>query len=274
MAGAAAIRYAHREKGHRNPCEAPGVREVLSGIRRNPPPQKDVKRGRPVRRRVDPLQPKMLGQLLANIPTTTQLGRRDRALLLLGFAAALRRSELVALRVEDLQFDLAKGLLVTITASKTDQEGKGALVAVPYGERNERLCPVRAVSAWLQHARIEEGPVFRQIRRGDKIAPLRKKPAAKGVIVDETDPNTFVEVGLSDQSVALVVKRRAKEAELNEKLVARLAGHSLRAGYATAAAAAGIEERKIVNVTRHKNLDVLRGYIRPAIAFDDVGRVL
>ena len=266
---AAAIRYQHHTKGHPNPCEAPGVRAVLSGIRRRPKP-KDGKR-----RKVDPLRPTTLGLLLAHIPTTTHLGRRDRALLLLGFAAALRRSELVALTVEDLEFDLEKGLLVTVTSSKTDQEGKGTLVAVPYaGEGNERLCPVRAVSAWLQHARIEEGPVFRHIRRGDAIAPLRKVPAAEGVDVDEDDPDTFIEVGLSDQSVALIVKRRAEAADLDAKLVSKLAGHSLRSGYATAAAAAGIEERKIANVTRHKNLDVLRGYIRPAIAFDDVGHVL
>ena len=76
---------------------------------------------------------------------------------------------------------------------------------------------------------------------------------------------------LSDQSVALIVKRRAKQAGLLPTL---LSGHSLRAGYATAAAAAGVEERKIANVTRHKNLPVLRGYIRAATAFDDVGKVL
>ena len=83
--------------------------------------------------------------------------------------------------------------------------------------------------------------------------------------------DTLTDQRLSDQSVALIVKRRAQAAGLPPAL---LSGHSLRAGYATAAAAAGVEERKIANVTRHKNLPVLRGYIRAATAFDDVGEVL
>ena len=119
---------------------------------------------------------------------------------------------------------------------------------MPYARARDR-CAVRALQAWLQAAAIHRGPVFRQMRRGDTLTDRR----------------------LSDQSVALIVKRRAAGAGLPH---APLSGHSLRAGYATAAAAAGVEERKIANVTRHKNLTVLRGYIRPATAFDDVGEVL
>lgn len=138
-------------------------------------------------------------------------------------------------------------------------------VSVRYAsEGNESLCPVRAVSAWLQHARIEHGPVFRQMRRGDTLVPLRAS----------REGDTVVEVGLGAQSVALVVKRRAREAGLDPKVVEKLAAHSLRAGYVASAAAAGIDERKIANVTRHKNLDVLRGYIRTASSLDDVGQVL
>ncbi|MGH2928431.1 MAG: tyrosine-type recombinase/integrase, partial [Solirubrobacteraceae bacterium] len=132
--------------------------------------------------------------------------------------------------------------------SKADQEQHGAVVAVPYAQDPSR-CAVRALRRYLDTASIHRGPVFRQMRRGDHLTGRR----------------------LSDQSVALIVKRRAQAAGVPPAL---LSGHSLRAGYATAAAGAGVEERKIANVTRHKNLPVLRGYIRAATAFDDVGEVL
>ena len=150
--------------------------------------------------------------------------------------------------VEELEFDAARGLKLTIGKSKTDQEQAGAQVAVPYARARDR-CAVRALQAWLHAAEIHRGPVFRRMRRGD----------------------TLTEQRLTDQSVALIIKRRAQAAGVRPEL---LSGHSLRAGYATAAAAAGVEERKIANVTRHKNLPVLRGYIRAATAFDDVGEVL
>ena len=114
---------------------------------------------------------------------------RDRALLLLGFAAALRRSELVALDVSDLEFDAARGLLVTVRRSKADQEQEGARVAVPYALEPER-CAVRALRRYLDAAAIHRGPVFRQVRRGDHLTDRR----------------------LSDQSVALIVKRRTQAA--------------------------------------------------------------
>jgi site-specific recombinase XerD len=189
-----------------------------------------------------------LARLVDPIDTAMLAGLRDRALLLLGFAAALRRSELVALDVEDLHFDAARGLLVTVRRSKADQEQEGAEVAVPYAQDPDR-CAVRSLRRYLDAARIHHGPVFRQMRRGDNLTDRR----------------------LSDQSVALILKRRAEAAGVPPAL---LSGHSLRAGYATAAAAAGVEERKIANVARHRNLPVLRGYIRAATAFDDVGKVL
>jgi integrase len=111
---------------------------------------------------------------------------------------------------------------------------------------------VRALSQWLPAAKIHRGPVFRRMRRGDTVGAER----------------------LTDQSAALIIKSRARAAHLPAELLPKLSGHSLRAGYATAAAAAEIEERKIANVTRHKNITVLRRYIRAATAFDDVGEVL
>ena len=240
---AAAIAAAHRAQDHPNPCDSGAVAAVMSGIRRQV--------GTDQLRRAAPLELEPLQLVLAPIDTATLAGLRDRALLLLGFAAALRRSELVALDVEDLEFDTARGLKLTIRKSKTDQQQAGAQVAVPYARETDR-CAVRALSQWLQAAKIHRGPVFRRMRRGDTVGAER----------------------LTDQSVALIIKSRARAAHLPAELLPKLSGHSLRAGYATAAAAAGIEERKIANVTRHKNITVLRRYIRSATAFDDVGEVL
>ena len=125
-------------------------------------------------------------------------------------------------------------------------------MAVPYARAGNDLCPVRALQVYLEAAGIHRGPVFRRMRRGDTLTSER----------------------LSDQSVALIIKRRAADAGIRAEELTTLSGHSLRAGYATAAAAAGVEERKIANVTRHRNLPVLRAYIRAATAFDDVGEVL
>ena len=237
---AAAIAWVHRGHDQPNPCDSAAVQQVLAGIRRQ--------HGTAPRRRARPLELDPLAQLVEAIDTDTLAGLRDRALLLLGFAGALRRSELVALDVEDLDFDPGRGLLVTVRRSKTDQEQAGARVAVPYA-RDATRCAVRALRRWLEAAGLHRGPVFRRMQRGARIGRSR----------------------LSDQSVALIVKRRARTAGLPPEL---LSGHSLRAGYATSAARAGIEERKIANVNRHKNLPVLRSYIRAATAFDDVGEIL
>ncbi|MGZ4288790.1 MAG: tyrosine-type recombinase/integrase [Solirubrobacteraceae bacterium] len=141
---------------------------------------------RPAAGKAQPLELEPLARLVEPIDTSTLAGLRDRAVLLFGFAAALRRSELVALDVSDLHLDAARGLLVTIRRSKADQEQEGAQVAVPYAEEPDR-CAVRALARYLDAAGIHRGPVFRQLRRGDNLTDQR----------------------LSDQSVALIVKRRA-----------------------------------------------------------------
>jgi integrase len=242
----AAIAAAHRDQNQPNPCDSASVRRVLSGIRRE--------HGVAPERRATPLDLDPLRAVIEQLDHQerehgqTLAGRRDRALILLGFAAALRRSELVALDVEQLQFT-PRGLLVTITKSKTDQDQAGQTVAVPYATASDQRCAVRAVRAWLQTAGIYRGAVFRRLRRGDHVSPDR----------------------LTAQSVALVLKRRAQAAG---RAPEQLSGHSLRSGYITAAAAAGVEERKIQNVSRHKDIGVLRSYVRAANAFDDVGEVL
>jgi integrase len=178
---AAAIAAAHRAQDEPNPCDSGAVAAALAGIRRE--------RGIRPLRKAQPLELEPLARLVEPIDTATLAGLRDRALLLLGFAAALRRSELVALDVEDLGFDAGRGLLVTIGRSKADQEQEGAQVAVPYAQELDR-CAVRALRRYLDAAGLYRGPVFRQLRRGDNVTDRR----------------------LSDQSVALIVKRRAQAA--------------------------------------------------------------
>jgi integrase len=181
-----------------------------------------------------------LKRMLEQLPST-RVGLRDRALLLLGFAGAFRRSELVGLDVADLEFARA-GLIVTLRKSKTDQEGKSRRLGIPFGS-SEATCPVRSLQSWLESARIVEGPVFRSLDRFQRVQPGR----------------------LSDKAVALVVKRRAKAVGLDP---ARYAGHSLRAGLATSAAAAGASERVIMSQTGHRSADMVRKYIREGNLFN------
>ena len=135
-----------------------------------------------------------------------------------------------------------EGLRVTIRRSKGDQEGAGATIAIPAGRR---LKPVQHLDAWLERAGIDEGPLFRRLSQcGTRVLPAR----------------------MSDRSVAEIVKARAKAAGLDP---ARFSGHSLRAGFLTAAAQAGASIWKMQEQSRHKSLDVLSGYVRSARLFDD-----
>jgi integrase len=185
--------------------------------------------------------------MLQAIPPSTHARRRDRALLLTGIAGAFRRSELVALDVEDVRF-VPEGMLVSIRRSKTDQDGAGATLAIAYGDRPD-FCAVRALRTWLEHAEISTGPIFRRIRAGDRLTADR----------------------LTDRSVALIVKRHAEPVGLSPEL---FAGHSLRSGGITAAVREGHDERELARLSRHKNMDVLRGYIRRESAFEDAAQVL
>jgi integrase len=151
------------------------------------------------------------------------------------FGGAFRRSELVALDVGDLDFSSA-GLVVTLRRSKTDQEGRSRRIGIPYGS-TEKHCPVRSVQLWLESARIVDGPVFRALDRFQRVQPGR----------------------LSDKAVARIVKRRAAAVGLDPD---RYAGHSLRAGLATSAAAGGASERVIMAQTGHRSADMVRRYIR------------
>jgi integrase len=167
-------------------------------------------------------------------------GLRDRSLLLLGFAGAFRRSELVALDVADLQF-CNGGLRVTIRKSKTDQDGLGATIAIVPGST---ACPVRAVRAWIKAAKISDGALFRPLTRKGKVSNRR----------------------LSGRAVAEVVKKYARRAGLRAM---DFSGHSLRSGFLTSAAARGASIFKMMDVSRHKSVDTLRSYVRDAEMFRD-----
>ena len=224
-----AIASAHRAGGHESPTRAEAVRLVWAGIRRE---HGTAQQGKA------PLVTADVAAMVAALPRGP-LGVRDRALLLVGFAGAFRRSELVALDVADVE-RTAAGLVVTIRRSKTDQEGAGRKLGIPAG-KNPRTCPVRALRAWLELARIQDGPLFRGVDRHGNVLGR-----------------------LSDRGVARAVKRAAERAGLDPE---RYAGHSLRAGLATAAAAAGVEERVIARQTGHRSMVVLRRYIRDGELF-------
>jgi site-specific recombinase XerD len=225
------ISQAHLTAGHESPTRHAAVRAVWQGIKRA---KGTVMQGK------SPTLIEDIRCMIEHLPKGKLLSVRDRCLLLLGFAGAMRRSELVGLDVEDIQ-DTGEGLVVTIRRSKTDQEGAGRKIGLPYGS-TPLTCPVRAFREWRAASGIETGPLFRGINRHGKMQGTR----------------------LTDQVVAKVVKRAliaaSREAEA-------FAGHSLRAGLATQAALNGVNERSIQEQTGHKSLPILRRYIREGSLF-------
>lgn len=228
----ASISKAHSAERYESPTAMKHTRvaEVWQGIKRSLGTAQCVKA---------PAETHVLKGMLARLPENV-LGVRDRALLLLGFAGAFRRSELVALDVADVQ-ETHEGLVVNLRKSKTDQEGAGRKVGIPYGSTLE-TCPVRMLKEWLKVSGITAGALFPSISRHGRTG-LR----------------------LTDQSVALIVKRYVP-AGLDKAVYS---GHSLRAGLATSAAVAGASERSIMDQTRHKSVAMVRRYIRDSNLFRD-----
>jgi site-specific recombinase XerD len=226
----AAIRYAHKLAGQEVPTDDERVRATVRGIRRA------------VGITTAKKTPATAGRIMAMAPLAGSrlAGLRDRALLLLGFAGAFRRSELVALDVEDIA-ETKEGLRVMIRRSKTDQEGKGAIIAIV---RGAVACPVAAYAAWIAAANISTGPVFRPIAKGERLREVR----------------------LTDRSVAKIVKMHAARVGLDP---ACFSGHSLRSGFLTSAAARGASIFKMMDVSRHRSVDTLRGYVQDAELFRD-----
>jgi site-specific recombinase XerD len=223
----AAITFAHNSQDSANPAQSKQVRIVMQGIRR--------KLGCAAQQK-SPVMRNDLGKMIDALPDTLQ-SKRDRAILLLGFAGAFRRSEIVGLDVDDVRFGV-DAMTITLRRSKTDQEGKGTTKRIPRID-DEKLCPVRALQVWLDVAQIQRGPVFRAIDRWGHARDGR----------------------LTDKAIALVIKRAATTAGLDAR---QFAGHSLRAGFVTQAATDRTPEWAIAEVTGHKSRAVLQRYIRDA----------
>jgi integrase len=226
-----AIHQAHTEQGVKSPVMDRLVKRTMQGIRRT---------FGVAQRRVKALVKTDLLEMLVMVNRQKPLkAARDRALLLVGFAGALRRSELVAIQCNDItRFEA--GMEINLPRSKTDQEGVGRTVWIPHAKDAER-CPVAALDEWLARADISRGPVFRWVSRHD---------------------NLVGDKGLTSQSVALVVKRSVKRVH-GAAATKAVSGHSLRAGYCTEAALVGMAPWQIREQTGHKSDVTLAKYIRP-----------
>jgi site-specific recombinase XerD len=231
----AAIGWKHRQVGLVAPVqrdERMVIADTLAGIRRE-------QRTRPSARKAA-LTAKELAAMIAAADGEGTRSIRDRAILALGLAAALRRSELVALEWRDVEL-VDKGLKLTLRHSKTDQDGEGQVIAVPSGKI---LKPVERLKAWLAVRGGSAGPLFYQI---DPQGRLTDKP-------------------MSDRSIARLIQKYAARTGLDPETVA---GHSLRAGFLTEASRTGATIAKMQEVSRHKKVEVLLGYVRSAELFDD-----
>lgn len=225
----ASISQAHARIGEDSPTGSPLVRATMRGIRRS--------RG-VAQRQARPLLRDELFLVLDHLSDDVR-GRRDRALLLVGFAGGLRRSELVGFDVADLE-TVRQGLILTLRRSKTDQEGHGRKIGIPLGKT--RHCPVTAVSDWLNAAMIESGPMFRPVDRHDNVSPHR----------------------LSGEAVCLIVRKHLTAVGIE---ATGYSGHSLRAGFVTSAAQAGVANHRIRAQTGHASDTMLSRYIRDSELF-------
>lgn len=231
----AAIGWKHRQAGLVAPVqrdERMVIADTLAGIRRE-------QRARPSARKAA-LTASELAAMIAAADGQGTRSIRDRAILALGLAAALRRSELVGLERRDVEL-VDKGLKLTLRHSKTDQDGEGQVIAVPSGKA---LKPVVRLKAWLAVRGGGPGPLFYQI---DPQGRLTDKP-------------------MSDRSIARLIQKYAGRIGLDPEMVA---GHSLRAGFLTEASRNGATIAKMQEVSRHKKVEVLLGYVRSAELFDD-----
>ena len=218
----ASISILHKTKGHYIDTKHPIIIENLMGIKRtNGSNQKGKK----------PLLINDLKILIEAIDQSKEKNIRkirDKALVLIGFSGGFRRSELVDLEYEDIEF-VTEGVKIFVKRSKTDQSGEGMIKAIPYFD-NKNFCPVKALDKWIVEAELKDGKIF----------------------------------NISDKSVALIIKKYANYAGLDAH---RYAGHSLRSGFATSTAESGAEERNIMAMTGHKSTEMVRRYIKEANLF-------
>jgi site-specific recombinase XerD len=218
----ASISIIHKTKGHYIDTKHPIIVENLMGIKRtNGSNQKGKK----------PLLINDLKLLIKAIDESKEKNIRkirDKALVLIGFSGGFRRSELVNIEYEDIEF-VEEGVKIFVKRSKTDQSGEGMTKAIPYFD-NIKFCPVKALIKWVVKAELKDGKIF----------------------------------NISDKNVALIIKKYANYAGLDAH---KYAGHSLRSGFATSTAESGAEERNIMAMTGHKSTEMVRRYIKEANLF-------
>lgn len=228
-----AISENHNASGNHveNPCRAWIVKEALIGLTRL---KGTVQKGK------TPIYWEEIEEMIHRMDLTSLQALRDRAVLLLGFMGAFRRSELAGLDVEDIR-KYPQGIVVTIRHSKTDQTSAGQQIGIPYLSHSSMDC-IHALQEWLTAAGITSGPLFRSFLKNGKVSSRR----------------------LSDKSINLIVKKYAASIGLNPEMYG---AHSLRHGFATYAALQGVEERLIMKQTRHRSVEMVRRYINEADLF-------
>lgn len=229
-----ALKNWHTYQGFPDPTQHPSVSKTLAGIMRTHGKPKD---------KAPPLLPEHLFKIVTFLAEEKTLrAYRDSALLQLAFFGAFRRSEIVAICVEHIDWK-NQGIDILIPHSKTDQTNEGQYCAVPYG--NEQLCPVRALKQWLNRSGITNGPIFRRIYTDDRL--------------DETP--------LAPLSVSNILKKRAQDVEISQ--AGNLSSHSLRRGLATSASRDGASIPAIMRQGRWKNVNTVMEYIEAAARFDE-----
>jgi len=224
----------HKLKGYYLDNKHPVIIENLMGIKRT---KGSIQRGK---------KPILINQLKAiiNVINEEKIEEikkiRDKAIILVGFGGGFRRTELISIDHEDLEF-VTEGVKITIKRSKTDQFGEGMTKGLPYFA-NETYCPVSHLKKWIEISNIKDGAIFRRFVKGSSLTSSR----------------------LTDQSVVLLIKRYLELAGIENK---NYSGHSLRSGFATVSAESGADERSIMAMTGHKTTQMVRRYIKEANLF-------
>jgi site-specific recombinase XerD len=228
------IGVVHKLKGHYLDTKHPVIIENLMGIKRK---KGSIQTGK------KPILINHLKQII-NVIDDQKIEKikklRNRTLILIGFGGGFRRTELISIDYEDLEF-VEEGVKIILRKSKTDQFGEGLIKGLPYFT-NEKYCPVTSLKNWVNISKIKTGPIFRRFAKGSVLTGNR----------------------LTDQSVVLIIKDYLKLAGIDNK---NFSGHSLRSGFATVAAESGAEERSIMAMTGHKTTQMVRRYIREANIF-------
>ena len=228
------ISMIHKLKGHYLDTKHPVIIENLMGIKRI---KGSVQRGK---------KPILINQLKAiiNVINEEKIDEikkiRDKTIILVGFGGGFRRTELISIDHEDLEF-VPEGVKITIKRSKTDQFGEGMIKGLPYFS-NQEFCPVVHLKKWLEISKIKNGSIFRRFIKGCSLSKNR----------------------LTDQSIVLLIKAYVNLAGIENK---NYSGHSLRSGFATVSAESGADERSIMAMTGHKTTQMVRRYIKEANLF-------